>query len=225
MAHDRPDVAQRAQPGTQRIADDRMLAHDQRFLRIERAALEQHVIGNRDLADVVEEAAAAERFQVAGRQAERAAKSGRVARQTLAMALRRRIARFDGRAESEHHRFGRLELIGVALQPHQRSDPCAELHRIERLAEEVVGAGFDASKALAPIGLRRDDDDRDQPRAVVILEDPADFEALTLRQQVQHDEIRRVAGAQHRAPVAGCSHTARGARPWRADREADRRSA
>ena len=119
------------------------------------------------------------------------------------MALRRGIARFDGGAETENHRFGRFELISVALQPHQRSDSRPELHRVERFAEEVVGPGFDAPKALVPIGLGGDEDDRDEPRVFAVFEDPADLETLTLRQQVQHDQIGRVAGTHIEGSLPG----------------------
>src|SRR5947208_7815019 len=64
MPDDGAHLAERAEPGAQRIADDRMLAHHARLLRVERAAFEEHAVGYRDLTDVVQESAAAERGQV-----------------------------------------------------------------------------------------------------------------------------------------------------------------
>jgi hypothetical protein len=44
-----------------------VLAHDARFLRVERPTLQQDVIGHRDLADVVQKPAALKRVQIAAR--------------------------------------------------------------------------------------------------------------------------------------------------------------
>ena len=94
-----------------------MLAHDARFLRIELAALEEDGIGDGNLADVVEEAAALERAEVAVVEPERRAQFRRVVREPLTVAVGRRIARLDGGAEAENHRLGRFQLVGVAFQP------------------------------------------------------------------------------------------------------------
>jgi hypothetical protein len=56
------------------------------------------------------------------------------------MALGVRVARLDRLAEREHHRFGRLEVVGVPLQAHQRANPREQLARVHRFCEEVVGA-------------------------------------------------------------------------------------
>ena len=73
MADDRPHLAAATAARRTGVADDRMLAHHARLLRIELAALEQHAVGHGDLADVVEKAAALERREVRLVEAERAA--------------------------------------------------------------------------------------------------------------------------------------------------------
>src|SRR5436309_3784692 len=127
VAHDRAHGAQRAEPRAQCIADDRMLAHHPRLLGVERAALEQHAIGDGDLADVVQEAAALERGEIAIAKAKRAAERDAVRGEPLAMPARRRIARLDGGAEAENQRLDRLELVRVELQAYERADARAQL--------------------------------------------------------------------------------------------------
>ena len=61
---DRPHGAQRLERRAQRIADIGMLLHQLEFGGRERARLQQHRIGNADLADVVQIAAAMQRLQI-----------------------------------------------------------------------------------------------------------------------------------------------------------------
>jgi hypothetical protein len=90
-----------------------MLAHDARLLRIERAVIEQHRIGDGNLPDVVEKAAALERSEIAAIQSERGAQFRGVVGEALTMPVRRGIARFDRGAQAEDHRLRRFELVGV----------------------------------------------------------------------------------------------------------------
>src|SRR5581483_8451690 len=95
MADDRSYFVERSQPRTQRVADDRMLAHHLRLLGVELAVFEQHAIGNGDLADVVEEAAPLERREIALVEPERPTEPRRVPCEPLTMAVRRRVARLN----------------------------------------------------------------------------------------------------------------------------------
>ena len=49
VSDDRPHVLKRSQPCADRVADNRMLAHDARFLRVELPVLQQHRVGDGDL--------------------------------------------------------------------------------------------------------------------------------------------------------------------------------
>jgi hypothetical protein len=144
VTNDRPHGVQRAQAGAQGIADDRMLTHDARLLRIQFALLEEDGVRHGNLADVVQEPAAFQRRKIRFIESERPSEGRRVPGETLTMAARTRIARFDGGTQSEQHGFGRLEIIGVPLQSHQRSDARVQLRAIERLAHKIVRACVDA---------------------------------------------------------------------------------
>ena len=129
VAHDRPHLAQRAQPGAQRVADDRMLAHHARLVRIELAVLQQHASGTAILPMSCRKPPRSSAAEIVVVQAERAAELRRVVGQPLAVAVGRGIARLDGGAQAQDDRFGRLELVGVPLQAHQRLDARVQLRR------------------------------------------------------------------------------------------------
>ena len=151
MPDDRPHLLQRPQPGAQvaspTIGCSRMTRDScGSSLPPFRSTRVRHG----DLADVVQKAAALERREIRGVESQRPAHARRIRRQPLAVPLRRRVARLDRRAHAEDDRLGRLEIVGVALQPDQRLDAGVELQRIERLAQEIVG-----SRPRSPSGDRR----------------------------------------------------------------------
>ena len=192
---DRTDVLERAQPRAERVADDRMFLHHARFRRVELAVLQQYVIGNANLADVVQEAAALERAEIILPETQRLAEPRRVVGEPLTVAARVRIARLDRCPETENDGFGRFEFVGLPLQAHERSNARVELGVVEGFGEEIVGAGLDAVQALFAIGMRRDDDNRHEARVRLLLQLPADVEGASARRhEIEDDEIRRVRG-------------------------------
>ena len=119
-------------------------------------------------------------------------------RQPLAVAVGRGIARLDGRAHAHDDGLGRLEVVGVPLQADERLNARVQLRGVERLDEEVVAPGLDASQPIAAIRLRCQDHDRDEARGGWFFSLPTEVEALTARR----DEID-----EH--DVGGvCSHAA-----------------
>ena len=164
-------------------------------------------VGHGDLADVVKKAAALERREVRGVESQRPAHARRIRRQPLAVPLRQRVARLDRRAHAEDDRLGRLEIVGVALQPDQRLDAGVELQRIERLAQEIVGAGQDAFQAIVALRLRGDDHDRHETRRLLLFELTADVEAVAARRdEIEEHDVRRLRGAGRQHLVRGADH-------------------
>ena len=151
MPDDGAHVLERSQAGADGIANNRMFAHDARFLRIELAILQQHAVGHGNLADVVKKAATFERCEIRFVQSERPTHARGVCREPLAVTLRRRVARFDRRAHAENDRLGGFELVGVALQPDERVDARMELQRIEWLAEKIVGTRLEAFQSIVTL--------------------------------------------------------------------------
>ena len=86
------------------------------------------------------------------------------------MALRARVARFDNAPERDEQRLGRLEFVGELLQLEKRTHAREEFFRIDGLAEEVVGAGFDSLEAVLAGGQAGDHHDWDEPRERIILQ-------------------------------------------------------
>ena len=108
-------------------------------------------------------AAALEHGDIVVAETDVAAEHRGVARQPLAVALGVAVARLDGQRQAEDHRLGGVEIVGVALDPHQRAHARAQLVRVERLGDEVVGAGLEALDPVLGLMQRGDEHDRDQP--------------------------------------------------------------
>ena len=81
-------------------------------------------------------------------QLEAAAERRRVVREPVAVAVGVAVARFDRQREAHDHPLRGIELVGVALEAKQRRGPRVELPDVERLGQEVVGAGVDAGDAV-----------------------------------------------------------------------------
>jgi len=181
-----------------------MLAHHPRFVRIEMPAFEEHGIRDGDFPDVVQEAAALQRREIAFVEVERFAEPRRVVRQALAVAVGARVARFDGRTHAHDHGLGRFEVVGEAFEPDERLDPGVQFGGVERLDQEIVAARFDAFQSIAAIRLRRDDDHRHEARRGLIFEPPAEFEAVAARlDQIDQHEIGGFFGARGEGGVNG----------------------
>src|SRR2546422_10428058 len=116
MSHDRPNRPERSQARTERVANDSVLAHDARSLRVERPTLQQDVIGHGDLADIVKNPAALERIEIAAVQSKRAAERGGIPREALTVTAGAGVARLDRRAQAHDDALGRFQFIGVALE-------------------------------------------------------------------------------------------------------------
>ena len=103
----------------------------------------------------------------------------------------------DDRAVGERPARRRVVPLRAAEQrPHARD----QLVRAERLGEVVVGAHLEADDALGFLGAGGQHDDRDRRGVLVGAQQPADLEAVDVRQhQVEHDEIRRLGARPRRA--------------------------
>ena len=90
------------------------------------------------------------------------------------------VAGFDRARESEQHSLGRVEapVQGPLVQEDLRANE--ELLRIERLAQEVVGARGDPAKAGLAVARRRENDDRDQTAYRMRLESLAHGDPVEL---------------------------------------------
>ena len=115
--------------------------------------------GDRDLADVVEDRAVGHRGQLVAAQPNVRGQAGRAIGQAPAVAVDRRVLGLHRVGQRGHDRV-RLFLAVRQLADAQRAvDACQQLVALDRLAEEVHGAGIDHRDHLAPratLGQRQD---------------------------------------------------------------------
>jgi len=83
------------------------------------AGFQQDLIGNADLANVVKISAAKERGEIFFAQLQRLTETRGVRSESLAMPIGVGIACFDHEREAHDDRLGRVEIVRVALEPHQ----------------------------------------------------------------------------------------------------------
>src|SRR5256885_459071 len=105
------------------------------------------------------------------------------------------VAGFDGARQSEQHSLGRVEapVQGPLVQEDLRANE--ELLRIERLAQEVVGARGDPAKAGLAVARRRENDDRDQTAYRMRLESLAHGDPVELwHVDVEQHEVGLLGG-------------------------------
>ena len=62
------------------------------------------------------------------------------------------IARFDHEGQAAEDDFGGIEIIGEALETHQRSDARAHLGTVHRFRQKVIRAGFDGPEPIVALG-------------------------------------------------------------------------
>ena len=190
MADDGTNGLERTDRAAQVVADGGMPLHQLVLFPRQAALFEQHPIGNGDLADVVDKAAAIKRVEIRPFEIQVLAQRDRVLGQALAMTLGARIARLDDAPQREEERLGRLQIVGETLQPHQRTDARVQLLGIDRLVEKVVGAGVEARQARLAFLLTADQHDGRQARLRIPLELGAHIETRDPRHHdVEQHEI------------------------------------
>ena len=90
----------------------------------------------------------------------------------------------------EHDVGGRVELVAQAPDTQQRAQAGAQLDAVDRLVEEIVGAGFESLDFALGVGERGQHHDRDEEGAARRLQAPADLEAVEARHHdVEQDGV------------------------------------
>src|SRR5437899_2025513 len=119
------------------------------------------------------------------------------------------IAGLDRARESEQDSLGRVKapVQGALVQEDLRANE--ELLRVERLAQEVVGARGDPAKAGLAVARRRENHDRNQPAYRMRLETLAHGDAVQPRHvDIEQHEVRLLGGyrVESLVPVPGLPH-------------------
>ena len=98
-----------------------------------------------------------------------------------------------GAAEAAANAFAQPQLLHHPLQPDQRAHPREQRNVVDRLGQEIVGAGLEAAQPVGDVGQGGDHDDRNVGGAPVGLQLAADFEAVHARHHhVEQDDVGRL---------------------------------
>ena len=168
--------------------------------------LEEHVVADRDLADVVEQAAEVQHLLLLLRQPDRAAQHLRVVRDALAVARGVGIAGVDRPGQRDDDLPRLLERVGEALEAHQVADPRHQLLAVERLPRKSVTPAAIASSLslrVAPPVIMTTGTKR--VRASPRRRGTTSWPGAARQVQVEQDDVGHGAGQAVDAPR----------RPWR----------
>jgi hypothetical protein len=121
----------------------------------------------------------------------------------LAVATRVFVSGFDGLREADDDRLRRVEFVGEAFETHQRSDTGAQFGRIDRLGQEVVRAGVNASEPVGAAIEAREQHHGDEPGGRIFLQPATQLDAVQRRHvDVGEHEIGRLAADQRHGDFA-----------------------
>ena len=167
-----------------------MRSHHRELVFGEGSRLQQDRVGDRDLAEIVEDPALVQQRRVLVVQAVGGSDRLRVATDPLGVVDRVAIARFDGPREREEDALGGVEpgVEGAVLQ--QDLGANEELSRVERLVQEIVGAGLEPAQPDLAVARRGEEHDRDEPADRMRLQPAAHRDAVEPRHvDVEKDEV------------------------------------
>ncbi len=100
----------------------------------------------------------------------------------------------------------RPQLVGQRLEPHQALHPGHQLDVVDRLGQEVVGAGLEPAHAVGGLVERGHHQHRDMAGLAVDLEPRTDLEAVHLgHHHVEQDDVDLALGADRQRFLAGSS--------------------
>ena len=159
------------------------------------AAFFQDLVGNGDLAEIVQISAALQGEDGIFVHAEMAAEIGGVHREALAMAFGIGVASFDDQTQGAENGIGGFQFVGEFFQAEQRFHAGDEFFGEHRLIQEVVGAGFDAAHFVAAVAESGDQDKRNQPRGRIVFQGAAEIvSGLAGHHHVGEDQVGKLGG-------------------------------
>src|SRR5947209_7326935 len=144
VANDGQHAPERPQRPADGLSGDRMLLHDRPLFRGEARSLLQNVVRDRDLADVVQIAAALQGEDRVVVESDMASEAAGIGGESSAVVARVGIARLDSECERYKYGFSVLKLVRKLLELQQRRNASEEFFWIQRFTEEVVRSGFDS---------------------------------------------------------------------------------
>ncbi len=104
------------------------------------------------------------------------------------------VRRREGRDHAQRDgRIGAIaQFVDHDLEPGQRTDPRDQRDLVDRLGQEIVGAGFEAAHAVRRLVERGDEDDRQVRGRELALQQAANLEAVHARHHdVEQDDVAK----------------------------------
>ena len=178
VADDGREVARHAQRVADALADLGVLAHDPELVLGQRPGLVQDVLGDADLADVVEQRAVGHALQLAVAQAHVGGQAGRAVGQVAAVVLEAEVLGLDRVGEGDDDVVRLLHAPDDLARPIGAAQAGQQLDLLEGLGHEVVGARIEGRDHVRGRGVRGEHDDGQRHRARVGAQAPADLEAV-----------------------------------------------
>jgi len=173
-----------------------MLLNAGGFFRSQRAGLQQDRIRNRDFADVVDHAGAAQSFDLIFGEGEAFAEARGHFREAFAMAASVGVAGLNAVGQAEQHGFGVFQFVGDLFQTQQRASARQQFVQVDGLAQKIVGAGIDSLDAIFGGGEASDQHDGREAGFRGSFDAAADFEAVHARHHdVEQDQVGAEGGA------------------------------
>ena len=124
-------------------------------------------------------------------QAYMVAKIGGIAGQPFAMIAGIGIAGFNAQRQRYQHGLGIFQFIGKFLELEQRLDPGKKLFGIQRLAQEIIGAGFNSAHAIIAVRKPGDHHHGNQAGHRIFFQLAAKFIAgLARHDHIQQHQLR-----------------------------------
>ena len=195
VADDGREVARHAQRVADALADLGVLAHDAELVVRQRAGLVEDVLGDADLADVVQQGAVGDALQLAVAQAHVGSQARRAIGQVAAVVLEPEVLGLDRVGQGDHDVVRLLHAPDDLAGPKGAAQASQELDLLEGLGHEVVRAGVEGRDHVRGRRVRREHDDGQRHGAVVGPQAPADLQAVHAGQgEVEDDHVRLVLG-------------------------------
>ena len=180
-----------------------MAPHDLPLVVVERPGLREDPVRDADLPDVVEEGAVGDGVELLGREPDAQRDPGRMGGEPLAVVLRRRVLGLDRVGEGGDDGMRRFHPDEGTSEAKGAADAGEQLRPVERLADEVVGAGVEAVDDVLRRAAAGQEEDREVGPCGVTAEPAGDLVPVELGQaDVQEDQVGVVLADRAEARLA-----------------------
>ena len=190
VADDREEAAAGPKGSDDPLADDRMLPHLRQLPPIEPGRFAQHLVGDADLADVMDQAAAEERVKPVDGKLHAVSQASSRRRDSMRVLLRVGVFGLDGSRQREDHLVRIVKAVVEGLELESRPHPGGQFGSFDRFREEIVGPGFEGFHPVLGAAQSRDHHHRDEATPGLAPDQPANLETIEPRPSSRRNRRR-----------------------------------